>query len=95
MRYRMFCSALPYARELDLNLPLVTYQGALVKEAVSGEVLLHRPVPLDLAREAVAWVKKLGYHINVYHEDKLYENHKVYLKRKKILIDWINEHSKC
>ena len=27
-------------------------------------------------------------------EDKLYENRKVDLKRKKILIDWINEHSK-
>lgn len=69
---RMYCSALPYARELGLNLPLVTYQGALVKEAVSGEVLLHLPVPLALAREAVAWVKRLGYHINVYLDDKLY-----------------------
>lgn len=69
---RMFCSALPYAQELGINVPLVTYQGALVKEAGTGEVLLHRPVPLDLARETVAWVKKLGYHINVYLDDKLY-----------------------
>ena len=69
---RMYCSALPYAQELNINLPLITYQGALVKEAGSGEVLLHRPVPLELAREAMAWVKKLGYHINLYMDDKLY-----------------------
>ncbi len=69
---RMYCSALPYAQELNINLPLITYQGALVKEAGSGEVLLHRPVPLELAREAMVWVKKLGYHINLYMDDKLY-----------------------
>ncbi len=69
---RMFRSALPYARELGINLPLITYQGALVKEAGSGEVLLHRPVPLEVAREAVAWVSSLGYHVNVYLNDKLY-----------------------
>jgi len=69
---RMYCSALPYARELDINLPLITYQGALVKEAGSGETLIHRPVPLELARQVIRQVKPLGYHINVYVDDNLY-----------------------
>lgn len=69
---RMFCSALPYAKELELNLPIVTYQGALVKEAVTGEVLIHRPVPLDLAREVLTWGTERGYHINLYVNDNLY-----------------------
>lgn len=69
---RMYCSALRYARELELNLPLITYQGALVKEAVSGETLLHRPVPLDLARQVIDRAKTLNYHINVYVNDTLY-----------------------
>ncbi|MEW6063678.1 MAG: Cof-type HAD-IIB family hydrolase [Bacillota bacterium] len=69
---RMYCSALRYARELELNLPLITYQGALVKEACSGEILIHRPVPLDLARQVIERVKTLGYHINVYVDDNLY-----------------------
>ncbi|GAB6179412.1 Cof-type HAD-IIB family hydrolase [Desulfotomaculum defluvii] len=69
---RMFCSALPYAKELELNLPLITYQGALVKEAQTGEVLIHRPVPLEQAREVIEWGSKLGYHVNVYVNDTLY-----------------------
>ncbi|ABO51558.1 Cof-like hydrolase [Desulforamulus reducens MI-1] len=69
---RMYCSALRYAKELELNLPLITYQGALVKEAQTGEVLLHRPVPLVLAREVIQRGSQLGYHINVYVDDTLY-----------------------
>lgn len=69
---RMFRSALPYAKELEINIPIVTYQGALVKAAGTGEVLIHRPVPMDLARETIAWGKRLGYHINIYVDDTLY-----------------------
>ena len=29
---RMYCSALPFARKLQLQLPLITYQGALLKD---------------------------------------------------------------
>ncbi|GAB6159291.1 Cof-type HAD-IIB family hydrolase [Desulfotomaculum varum] len=69
---RMYCSALPYARQLELNLPLITYQGALVKEAGTGETLIHRPVPLELAREVIRLAQSRGYHINVYVNDTLY-----------------------
>lgn len=69
---RMYCSALPYAKELGLNLPLITYQGALVKEAHTGKVLIHHPIPLDLAREIIQRGQNLGYHINVYVNDTLY-----------------------
>ncbi|AEG61809.1 Cof-type HAD-IIB family hydrolase [Desulforamulus ruminis] len=69
---RMYRSALPYARELELNLPLITYQGALIKEVATEEVLLHRPLPLELAREAVALASSQGHHVNVYLDDNLY-----------------------
>lgn len=68
---RMYQSALPYARELALNLPLITYQGALVKETVSGEELLHLPLPLDLAREVISRIAP-HFHTNVYVDDTLY-----------------------
>lgn len=68
---RMFCSALPYARELKLNLPLITYQGALVKYA-DGRVVYHRPLSLELAREVVDFILPYGYHLNVYIDDELY-----------------------
>lgn len=69
---RMFCSAVPYAKELGLDLPLITYQGALVKNALSGEVFRHRPLSLPFAREIVARVHELGYHLNTYLDDALY-----------------------
>lgn len=69
---RMYRAALPYARQLELAGPLITYQGALVKDAGTGKTLFHRPVPLDLALEVMARVNHYGFHINTYLEDNLY-----------------------
>lgn len=70
---RMYQAALPYARQLDIEEPLITYMGALVKHAGTGETLFHRPVPLEQALEIVGRVaSKYGYHINVYLDDELF-----------------------
>ncbi len=69
---RMFRSAVPFARELGVDDYLITYQGALVRHAVTGETLFHRPVPLEEALEVIALVKPFGYHINIYLDDNLY-----------------------
>lgn len=69
---RMYRSALPFARELDIEEPLITYQGALVKHAASGEVIYHRPVPLDLAVDVLKRIGRYGYHVNIYLDDELY-----------------------
>ena len=69
---RMFRSAKPYAEVLGLDIPLITYQGALVKNHRSGEVFLYRPLPLDCAREIVSYIHTLGYHMNAYLDDNLY-----------------------
>ncbi|MHB1420118.1 MAG: Cof-type HAD-IIB family hydrolase [Bacillota bacterium] len=69
---RMFTSALVYAEELDLDVPLITYQGALVKTSRSGQVLYRRNMPLDLARKVIQEAGERGFHVNVYIEDQLY-----------------------
>ncbi|MHB8170244.1 MAG: Cof-type HAD-IIB family hydrolase [Thermincolia bacterium] len=69
---RMFSSALPFAQELELDLPLITYQGALVKNSLSGEVLYYRPVPADIARDLVQVARQWGIHVNIYINDILY-----------------------
>jgi len=69
---RMYQSALPYARELGVAVPLITYQGALVKLSSNGQVLYHRELPLEYAREIIIRARKFGFHINAYHEDSLY-----------------------
>lgn len=68
----MFRSARPYALAAGLDAPLVCYQGAWVANATTGEVLLHEPVPLDLAREAIAAVQERGFSLNCYVDDELY-----------------------
>ena len=70
---RMFCSAKKYAQQLGIDIPLITYQGALVKSPCERELVLHRAVPLELARQVIRDIKRYGdFHINVYIDDKLY-----------------------
>jgi len=69
---RMYRSALPYAQELGLALPLITYQGAMVKNSGTGEVLYERFVPAVWAREVIKLGKDWGFPVNLYYEDDLY-----------------------
>lgn len=68
---RMFRSIEPYLRDAGLDDPVVCYQGAVVADA-DGTFLRHVPIPLELAREAVAAVVAEGSHVNVYVGDELY-----------------------
>jgi len=69
---RMFRSVLPYARAAGIEEPLVCYQGAAVVEPATGEFLLHEPISLDLASEAIAAVQAEGFGLNCYVDDELY-----------------------
>ena len=69
---RMFRSAVVYARQAGIEEPLVCYQGAAVVEPASGEFLLHEPIPLELAREAIEAVQAEGFALNCYVDDELY-----------------------
>jgi Cof subfamily protein (haloacid dehalogenase superfamily) len=68
----MFRSALPYAQAAGIEEPLVCYQGAAVVDPVTGEWLLHEPIPVELAREAIAAVQDAGFGLNCYVDDELY-----------------------
>jgi Cof subfamily protein (haloacid dehalogenase superfamily) len=69
---RMFQSARKIAAMLDVHGPIICYQGGLVGDADTGEVLLHRPLEVPLAREIL---QALGPHArttNAYVDDLLY-----------------------
>jgi HAD-superfamily hydrolase, subfamily IIB len=68
---RMYPSALPYALQLGIDVPLITYQGACVKSSLSGEVLYFKPVPADLAQEVIKFFRQCGVHCHTYFEDRL------------------------
>ena len=70
---RMFVSARRIAAQLGIRRPLVCYQGALVADPVSGEVLVHRPIEAPLAREILrAMPTEHARHSNLYIDDELY-----------------------
>lgn len=69
---RMYQSVLPFAQELGLAIPLITYNGALVRDSVTGETYYHEPVPLEYAQRIVQLVERRGLHLNVYLNDNLY-----------------------
>jgi Cof subfamily protein (haloacid dehalogenase superfamily) len=54
-----------------LHDPVICYQGAAVVDA-DGTWLLHVPIEVELAREAIAAVEAEGYDPNVYVGDELY-----------------------
>lgn len=68
---RMFRSALPYARRLGFDLPLVCYQGAAVIEP-SGELLFEAPLPAAQALRVVAYAQANALHVQLYADDTFY-----------------------
>ncbi|MDI7247634.1 MAG: Cof-type HAD-IIB family hydrolase [Bacillota bacterium] len=69
---RMFRATAPFAEDLGIDTPLITYDGALIKTARTREVISHRPVPLEHAKDVVAYAQHEGLHLNVYMDDTLY-----------------------
>lgn len=68
---RMYCSALPFARTMQLPLPLITYQGALLKD-VDGKVMHALHLPGEIAAELEEILRKSGMHYNIYADEKMY-----------------------
>jgi Cof subfamily protein (haloacid dehalogenase superfamily) len=76
---RMFRSIRPYLEEAGITDPVVCYQGAAVVDPPSGTFLLHEPIPLETAREAVVLLAALGHSPNCYVGDRLFvERHTEY-----------------
>jgi Cof subfamily protein (haloacid dehalogenase superfamily) len=73
---RMFRSARPFAEQFQFDVPLITYGGALVKNASSGEVLYNRPLEPVVARQVIRFGRERGVQVNFYlldgAEDHLY-----------------------
>lgn len=69
---RMYCSMRPYAEKLGLDVPLVCYNGALVKGALSGKVYVNSPLKLETALALLEYVRQNGHYVQVYMDDTLY-----------------------
>ena len=69
---RMYRSVRPYLAEAGIRTPAICYQGAVVADPETDEFLRHVPIPLAVAREAIAAVEAEGFGLNCYVGDELY-----------------------
>ena len=69
---RMFRAALPFARELHFESPIICYQGAAIVDPATDEVLFDRPIANDVVRELIALTQTDGMHLQLYRNDEYY-----------------------
>lgn len=69
---RMFDSAQKIARQVGLNVPIITYQGSLIKNLLDEDVLYERSVPAEIATRLYEYCLEHGLHLQSYIDDKLY-----------------------
>ena len=70
---RMHHSTAEFAEKLGLgDEPIISYNGAMVKTAETGRLLLHDPLPADLADEILAYAVANELQIHYYLDDIMY-----------------------
>lgn len=69
---RMARSARPIAQKLNLDGPLICYQGAFIEDLASGELWRHATLQQDLALEALDFLEGQGFQVNLYAADQMY-----------------------
>ena len=75
---RMYRAALPVARALGVDVPIITYNGAVIK-SVSGKVYDENFLPPDVVCEVLAFCRARAWHVQLYADDVLYfAEHDVY-----------------
>lgn len=69
---RMALSTRKYARQLELDIPIITYHGALVEQGLSGEILYRKVIPVDLAADIVENLRQRKIHHQVFIKDRIF-----------------------
>lgn len=69
---RMYRSALPFARELHFDAPLVCYQGASVMDPIESRSLREVPLSAELVGEVIAKTRADGMYLQLYKNDRYY-----------------------
>lgn len=67
-------SCLPFVKELDLDVPFITYNGALVIKGKSMEILYHKTIEPEDASEILKEAVDFSPTILVFKDNKLYVN---------------------
>lgn len=68
---RMHKGAIKIAERLNLDTPVVSYNGGYIKD-VAGNVLYERYLPSEYTKQIVEWANQNNVHLNLYSNDMLY-----------------------
>jgi Cof subfamily protein (haloacid dehalogenase superfamily) len=69
---RMYVGAEPFAKLLEIEGPIVCYQGAVVADAQTGRFEREVALPNAVALRIYAAAKEHGYHMQFYRDDHFY-----------------------
>lgn len=67
---RMYRAALPIAKELGVNVPIITYNGGLIK-SVDGEIIHAEYLPEEVLLDVINFYEARGWHLQSYSDDNL------------------------
>ena len=68
---RMFGAALPFAQRLEVDVPLICYQGAVLRHPLTGEFYAHHSMPPVDAAEAISAVLAANIFVIAYIDERL------------------------
>lgn len=68
---RMYKAALPVAKALGVNVPIITYNGALIKSA-AGEILASDYLMPEVVNEVITYCQARNWYLQLYSNDELY-----------------------
>lgn len=69
---RMYSSALPLADIIGMDIPVISYNGALITSYPSGETLFHNPIKQEIAKQVMQVCCERQWYIQTYINDVLY-----------------------
>lgn len=69
---RMFTSALPFAMKLNIQAPIITYNGGMVRYPGSKEMVFQQPIDSTVSARLVALFRERGWYLQSYINDELY-----------------------
>ncbi|SCY78903.1 Cof-type HAD-IIB family hydrolase [Alkaliphilus peptidifermentans] len=68
---RTFKAAQHYAKELKLDIPIITYNGALIKDTITEEVVVESKLDLNIVKKIIALGEEYNVYTKVYVDDVL------------------------
>ncbi len=69
---RMLASAKQFAEKLKIDVPIITYQGAIIQDLRTQKVIYERFISPEIAKKIVAFANETKIHLQVYQDDRLY-----------------------